>query len=196
MYSTPMKILLIEDDIVGQENFTRALKKTIFDTELTVSKHFFDVEDEILQEAYDVIFLDYYLQSTEASEILNDLQSYALSTPFVVLSGTSDINQISDVFKYGAYGYMDKDELSEQTLRQLLVHAYHIRSQQEALKDSISLFQSVEVQSQNYIKQHLKYIYEYLQFIVSASFEPLFGDQKKILRSISKLLSKLQKKSS
>jgi two-component system response regulator AtoC len=178
MYTTPVKILLIEDDIVDQEHFSRTLKKITFDTELTISKDFVDVEDEVLQDVYDVIFLDYYLQSTEAPEILNDLQSYTLSTPFVVLSGKSDIDQISDVFKYGAYRYMDKDELSKQTLMQSLIQAYHVQSQRKVLKESISLFQGVEVQSQKDIKQHLKYIHEYLQFVVSGSFGPLSLDQK------------------
>lgn len=107
-----MKILLIEDD--------KALAKMIAEA-LKHAKHLIDLAHNgeegyalARDEYYDLIIIDYFLPDKRGDQILEDIRIDNNTTPIIIISASSDIDNKINALENGADDYIIKPfELSE-----------------------------------------------------------------------------------
>jgi len=107
-----IKILIIEDNKFDTELIVRELKKNKFDFEYINVYAFEDVKREILENAPDIIFSDYQLQSFTGIDVLNFRNRHIPFTPFIKITGTLDEEKAVEIIKAGADDYILKQNLS------------------------------------------------------------------------------------
>ena len=101
-----MKILLVEDDKIIHSFLTRGLKEDgiIFDSAM------FGDEGEYLAttNTYDVIILDWMLPNTSGIEILDSIRKKGISTPVIMLTAKSMLEDKIKGLRNGADDYLTK----------------------------------------------------------------------------------------
>lgn len=146
MKTTPVKVLLIEDD----EDDVLLVKEY-----LSESDNFnFDVEWEPKPEqarlkmvlgSHDVFLIDYRLGSETGLDLIKFAQQKGVITPSILLTGQGDLKVDLDATRFGAADYLVKTELNgsilERSIRYALSQAKVIRELDEKEKRYRSLFE-------------------------------------------------------
>ena len=101
-----MRILVIEDEKALAEAISEMLKNEKFD--VMVCNNGEDGEDEALTGVYDLILLDIMLPKKNGFDILKTLKEEKLSTPVIVLTAKSEINDKLNGLENGADDYITK----------------------------------------------------------------------------------------
>lgn len=107
-----MKILLIEDDKALAKTIAEALKqaKNLIDLAHTGEDGYLLARDEY----YDLIILDYFLPDKCGDQILKDIRQENKTTPIIIISASSDVDNKIRALENGADDYITKPfELSE-----------------------------------------------------------------------------------
>jgi len=109
------KILIIEDDL----DMSQLLKKFL-------TKHGFEVElaqngkkgiEAFTATQPDLVLCDFRLGDLDGTEVLNRIKNIEPSVPFIIMTGYSDIRTAVSVMKLGAYDYLAKPLLPDETLQ-------------------------------------------------------------------------------
>ena len=103
------KILIVEDDQILAENFSRIFRNDfkVFQAE-NASEAIFEIDKNMP----DLIFLDVLLSEHSAFSLLNELQSYAdtAKIPVVICSNLADDLDLKSLEKYGVKMIFDKSK--------------------------------------------------------------------------------------
>jgi PAS domain S-box-containing protein len=146
MKTTPVKVLLIEDD----EDDVLLVREY-----LAESDNFkFDLEWEPKPEqarlkmvlgSHDVFLIDYRLGSETGLDLIKFVQQKGVITPSILLTGQGDLKVDLDATRFGAADYLIKTELNgpilERSIRYALSQARVIRELDEKEKRYRSLFE-------------------------------------------------------
>jgi two-component system response regulator HydG len=109
------KILIIEDDL----DMSQLLKKFL-------TKHGFEVElaqngkkgiETFTATQPDLVLCDFRLGDLDGTEVLNRIKNIEPNVPFIIMTGYSDIRTAVSVMKLGAYDYLAKPLLPDETLQ-------------------------------------------------------------------------------
>lgn len=102
-----IKILYAEDNITDQMAFTRSIRRNKLNYDVTFASSMHDAL-QILDETtdFDVIFLDHELGDGTAFDVLNNIPK---TIPFVVITGTDDVEIAVYAMKSGASDFLSKD---------------------------------------------------------------------------------------
>ncbi|MEZ9398350.1 putative bifunctional diguanylate cyclase/phosphodiesterase [Vibrio splendidus] len=120
-----MKILLIDDDTVDRLAIVRVLKNT--DLPISVIEEAQTADEGLvraLEQAFDIILLDYQLPPTTGLELLIALRSNAnFATSIVMLSHSNDEELALKCIEAGAQDFVMKSEISAMRLRRSVLIA-------------------------------------------------------------------------
>jgi two-component system response regulator HydG len=109
------KLLIIEDDIDMGLLLKRFLTKNGYDVE-TVSSGKNGIST-FAASPTDLVLCDYRLGDMEGVEVLKKIKDVDPSVPFIIMTGYSDIRTAVNVMKMGAYDYLAKPLLPDETLQ-------------------------------------------------------------------------------
>ncbi|MCK3682953.1 sigma-54 dependent transcriptional regulator [Maribellus sp. YY47] len=131
------KVFIVEDN----ELYARVLKKQLTDDNLKV-KVFHNGTDFInaLQEAPDVVTLDYTLPDMTGKEVLEKIQKELPSANVIVISAQESIATAIEMMKMGAYDYIMKAPDTRERLSNVINNIYktdQLKSENEILKDAV-----------------------------------------------------------
>jgi PAS domain S-box-containing protein len=114
--STPIRLLLVDDDALDRIAVQRALRAS--DVQATVV----EAEDApaavaaLEAAAFDCILLDYQLPGADGLEVLRTVRAAGVRTPVIMLTGQTDAEVAVELMKAGATDYMAKGQLSAERL--------------------------------------------------------------------------------
>ncbi|MEO8151079.1 MAG: sigma-54 dependent transcriptional regulator [Bacteroidia bacterium] len=120
------KILIIEDDVDMSQLLKRFLTKNGFEVELTQSGAKGIAAFVAFQP--NLVLCDYRLGDMDGIEVLHKIKEIEPSIPFIIMTGYSDIRIAVSVMKLGAFDYLAKPLLPDETL-QLIKNALKSRIQ-------------------------------------------------------------------
>jgi two-component system response regulator HydG len=109
------KLLIIEDDMDMSLLLKRFLTKSGFDVE-TVANGKSGV-NAFTSNQPDLVLCDYRLGDMEGVEVLRKIKDIEPTVPFLMMTGYSDIRTAVNVMKLGAYDYLTKPLLPDETLQ-------------------------------------------------------------------------------
>lgn len=109
------KILIIEDDMDMSQLLKRFLTKHGFDVELAQNGK--RGIEAFTASQPDLVLCDFRLGDLEGTEVLNKIKDIEPNIPFIMMTGYSDIRTAVNVMKLGAYDYLAKPLLPDETLQ-------------------------------------------------------------------------------
>jgi len=112
-----MKVLMVEDEKWLAEAEARILKKNNYDVDLSFNGE--DGLDNALTGIYDVILLDIMLPGIDGIEVLKELRKAEITTPVILLTAKSDIEDRILGLDSGADDYLPKPFKSEELLARM-----------------------------------------------------------------------------
>lgn len=108
---TTLKILMLEDNRLDAEMVIRLLKRSGLDFHHQLVTHPADYRTVLQAMKPDIVLADNELPRYSATEALEDMQSLAPGTPFVMVTGTVSEEFAVSMIKKGADDYILKDRL-------------------------------------------------------------------------------------
>ncbi|GBF51575.1 response regulator receiver domain protein [Leptospira ryugenii] len=138
-----MKILFVDDEENIRELFQEYFKK---DYEITLAENGQEALDISLSQTFDLIISDISLPKINGIQFIKKLRFEGKATPFIVITGDSDIQLAIDLFRLGAVDFF---------LKPFRMEALRLRIQkyESADTDTYCLFQNHEIV---YDQLHLK----------------------------------------
>ncbi len=134
----PMKILIVDDDIVDRESIKRALKEMQGKVVTTEA----DCVDKALllcnSTQFDVILLDYRMPRRDGLELILDLKERGISNDNIILmmSNSEDEELALECIKAGAQDFLLKKEISPNRLRRTILQASKRLELEQELRES------------------------------------------------------------
>ncbi|NCB08747.1 MAG: sigma-54-dependent Fis family transcriptional regulator [Bacteroidia bacterium] len=131
------KIFVVEDNVL----YAQVLKKHLENDHFQV-KVFHTGKDCImkLNEAPDVITLDYTLPDMTGHDVLNEIQQKLPNTHVIVISAQENINTAIELMKSGAYDYIMKAPDTREKLSNIIKNIYktdQLKNENILLKDAV-----------------------------------------------------------
>ena len=124
------KILYVEDDLLDQMAFERAIKSGVIDCEYIIVDSVNDAQDVLKEIVFDIILTDYKLGDGTGFDILDTVQH----TPIIFLTALGGEETAVNALKAGAYDYLVKtNNHSHLQLLALTIHSVLKRKNAEEL---------------------------------------------------------------
>ena len=146
MKTTPVKVLLIEDDeddVLLVREYLAESDNFNFDLEWEPKPE--QARLKIVLGSHDVFLIDYRLGSETGLDLIKFVQQKGVITPSILLTGQGDLKVDLDATRFGAADYLVKTELNgpilERSIRYALSQAKVIRELDEKEKRYRSLFE-------------------------------------------------------
>lgn len=115
------KILFIEDNFDDYMIVDHMLKKSFGEVvKLIWRETGKKALDELIQEKYDLILLDYRLPDMDGLEIMGEIEEKGLNVPVIFLTGKGNEKIAVEALKRGACDYITKDEINDEKLTELI----------------------------------------------------------------------------
>jgi signal transduction histidine kinase len=130
-----IKILLIEDNPDHVEITKRVLQKTD-DYKIDSATDADSGLKKIFQGSYDVILCDYRLPDSTALDVLREMNKKKKDTPFIAVTSLGNEKVAVDIMKEGAYDYIVKDTVYQDTLDMVIkktIDRYRVKEEKERL---------------------------------------------------------------
>ena len=130
------KILIIEDEIDIANNLKAVLKDENYST--SIANNSTEAFDLLLDEVYDLIILDVWLDNSEYDgiKILEKIRESS-SIPIIIISGHGNIDMAVQAIKDGANEFIEKPFTSERLLLSVKrsIELYETKSENDFLKN-------------------------------------------------------------
>lgn len=123
MITTPLRILLVEDNEPDILFTTRTLRKIVENPEIEVVEDLAECREKMINFIPDVVISDYNLPTCSGLEVLQLVQEKDPNVPFIFLTGTVNDEELAEnTILAGAWGYILKKHMAnlEDKLRPLL----------------------------------------------------------------------------
>ncbi|MDY2794562.1 response regulator transcription factor [Peptostreptococcus anaerobius] len=137
-----MKILIVEDNKILQDDMQKALSK-YFEVETCT-----DGEDglyQISQAIYDLVILDLMLPNMNGIEILKETRKLGIDTPILILTAKESLDDKMEAFTLGANDYLTKPFYMDE----LIARAFAILRTNGRIKDNKYLeFKDLKIDSE------------------------------------------------
>src|ERR1041385_9154219 len=118
--STPIKLLVVDDDEVDRLRLKRALKGAGLDYELTECDALDSKTEALLASIFDCIFLDYLLPGNNGLLLLKKIRDKGVKTPVVIITSQGNERVAVELMKAGASDYVVKNNINGQVIGQVL----------------------------------------------------------------------------
>lgn len=128
----PLRLLVIDDDVVDREAIRRLAKQAGWDLEVAMAVNAEEARQAVAATRFCCILLDYQLPGTDGLQLLAELQAACLPpVPVVMLTGEGNEMVAVQAMKQGASDYLPKALLTVDTLKRAVRQAID-RSRLEA----------------------------------------------------------------
>ncbi|ACE85393.1 EAL domain-containing protein [Cellvibrio japonicus] len=119
--STPLHVLVVDDDDVDREKILRLLKQTPLDCDIQECSSGHAALELIRQHPFQCAILDYQLSDTLGSELIEAIQHYnPQPVPIIMVSGYSDECLIANLMREGIFDYLPKRNLHAAQLQRAM----------------------------------------------------------------------------
>jgi len=120
----PLKILIVEDDIVDRKLLERLLSESSLRVSEVKSAEYLSVALELLdRDHFDVVLLDLGLPDAQGIESFTELQSQVPHVPIIVLSGLDDEDTAIKAVQKGVQDYLIKGQVDSNLLMRAVRYA-------------------------------------------------------------------------
>ncbi|MGA7952167.1 MAG: hybrid sensor histidine kinase/response regulator [Gloeobacterales cyanobacterium] len=116
----PLKILIVDDDLVDRMMVCRALTRTGIPMMLREAYDGETMMQALQSGPFDCIFLDYQLPGQNGLALLQQLRCQGIHIPIIMLTGHGDEQIAVELMKAGASDYLTKTVVSPERLEHLL----------------------------------------------------------------------------
>lgn len=138
MDKTSLSVLVIEDDYedyILLRTYMGHASRTHFD--LTHVAHFEDATKILVEQEFDAILCDYFLDGHTATDLFKHVKLIGVETPIVVLTGVA-ASELDDVLmQLGASDFIPKDELTNALLERSIRHAIERKRAEQQISQLI-----------------------------------------------------------
>jgi PAS domain S-box-containing protein len=117
-----IKLFLVDDDEIDAMSFERALKKSGLNYSLKHCKNASEALEEIVNDDYHCIFLDYQLPGVDGLVLLKRMKELGVHAPIAVLTSQGDEKIAVEMMKAGAFDYFPKAEVNADNITKI-IHA-------------------------------------------------------------------------
>lgn len=176
--SEKIRILLIEDEPFDKKNFARSIKNSGLNTSLSIESNAEDGLKNLLENQYDIIFLDYKLPGEDGLELLKKIRQKRISQPVIIITSQEDEALAMSMVKAGADDYIPKSLVTVDGLVQIIRSAlrYHkLSGENKKVQDDLEI---LEINLKSIIESSSVIIF---QIDKDGIFELLEGEAAKFL---------------
>lgn len=151
------KLLIIEDDMDMSQLLKRFLTKNGYDVDLAINGA--KGVAAFTANPADLVLCDYRLGDMDGVEVLKKVKDVEPAVPFIIMTGYSDIRTAVNVMKMGAFDYLAKPLLPDETLQlikralssqQPLANIVDDKSANDAVSESSDSVQSIVSSARSY----------------------------------------------
>ncbi len=109
------RILVVDDE----ENIRFTFESFLTDEgyEVETASNLQDGKRLLVDEEFDLVFLDILLGRDSGLEILREVKERGLSSPVVMITGAPEVETAAEAVRYGAFDYIPKPVMQESLLR-------------------------------------------------------------------------------
>ncbi len=154
MFNGELKLLLVEDDPEDKEIFNRMLSKIEGLTYcIKWCSSFSSGQKEILDDQYDVIFMDYRLGEEDGVSLLRYAKEHGCRAPIIFLTSETGREIYKEIKQWGALNYLKKGDVTPDHLAIAIDYAIEIAAQYQLLREIASRDGLTDLY--NYVEMHL-----------------------------------------
>lgn len=122
-----LKILIIDDDEVDRAIIKRAIKASQFNHVITEYSEASVVMEQVQQNEFDCIFLDYNMPDTDGLNLLKKIKKAGVLTPVIITTAQQDEAIAVEMMKAGAHDYLDKKHIHANIVAQIFRNIIRFR---------------------------------------------------------------------
>ena len=119
----PLRLLLVEDDLVDAKWIGRILSRHDWQYKVKHVKKFYKALESLERDDFDAVLLDLSLPDNQGIEGVGMVHHKAPHLPIVILTGNDDLRVAVQSLQYGAQDYLIKGEFEDKTLAHAIRHA-------------------------------------------------------------------------
>lgn len=136
--SDPIRLLLVEDDVVDRRIVTRALSKAGVEADVVELDTAEPVLSLLLRDraAFDCGVFDLRLPDRDGLELLEELRAAGCEIPIIFLTGQGSEDVAVDLMKAGASDYLPKSQLTPSRLRKSILQAIRVASTERRQREA------------------------------------------------------------
>ncbi len=118
-------VLIVEDNLGDFSLVEDYLQEQFMAPDITNAKSFYDAKSLLNtnQTGYDVVLLDLSLPDKHGKELIEEMLSFKLSCPIIVLTGYTDIDFSVKSLSLGITDYLLKDEITSSSLSKSILYS-------------------------------------------------------------------------
>lgn len=133
--SGPLRLLIIEDDIVDRKLLERLLaQSTLGACDVRNAGRLATALTLLQEHSFDVVLLDLGLPDSQGMESVSRLQSHAPHVPIIVLSGLDDENTATQAVQMGVQDYLIKGQVDASLLMRAIRYAMERKKAERQLQ--------------------------------------------------------------
>ncbi len=169
-----INILIVDDDGFDRENIRRLCKQTGLQINFHEAGTVPEMKDALDALRFDLVFLDYYLGSSNGIEVLKDVKAHPLnnSVATIMIAGKWQTEHSRAAINLGCGDYIEKDCLDPTTIQRAIVKALRTSCSQET--------QSISENEDTSLEPVLKLIKEDFAKKISPSLSEWFDQIAKV----------------
>lgn len=136
MDTSPLRVLIIEDDAVTRRAVARALAGGGEAVEVRQAENGRDGLKALLAEPFDCAFLDYRLPEKDGAAVLREARQAGVETPIIILTARGSEQIAVELMKSGAADYLSKSQLAPEMLWSSLRSAVRVGRAEAAARQA------------------------------------------------------------
>ena len=131
----PLRILIVEDDIVDRKLLERLLAQSSLGTcEVQNADRLAGALELLQSHSFDIVLLDLGLPDSQGMESAVRLQAQTPQTPIIVLSGLDDANVATQAVQIGVQDYLIKGQVNASLLMRAVRYALERKKAERQLQ--------------------------------------------------------------
>jgi diguanylate cyclase (GGDEF)-like protein len=144
-----------EDDFVTTRSILTSLKQIA--VELAWARNIQDGYQHLQSGLYDVALIDYFLGADRGLELVQSAIEAQVQTPLILLSGQGSYEMDMEAMQSGAFYFLDKNELTRQTLERTIRYAIERKEIEQELRRREDKLRLLAELSKDFIAAGLNY---------------------------------------
>ena len=133
--SRPLRLLIIEDDIIDRKLLERLIgQSSLGGCDVRNADRLSAALDRLQEEPFDIILLDLGLPDSQGMESVSRLQTCAPHVPIIVLSGLDDENTATQAVQIGVQDYLIKGQVDANLLMRSIRYAMERKKAERQLQ--------------------------------------------------------------